>query len=141
MEETLADQFLSPPVEQLGDEDSKVTLHEAHFVPLRVQSNVYGLVPLQLGRRNKLLVATIRGEIACLEFYSPAAQRPPSLNPINFTYIPGEPHTGIDVRTWIQCCACVKITVDAEVVSIDAIMKEPNGIVVGVTLILSLIHI
>lgn len=69
---------------------SQLKLHEAHFVPLREQSNVYCVVPLSLEGRKKVLVATIRGEISCLEFHNPAAQRPPSFTPINFTYIPGE---------------------------------------------------
>ena len=65
-------------------------MHEAHFVPLHAQSNSYCLSPLLLEGRNKLVVATIRGEISCLEFHSPSAQRPPSFTPVNFTYIPGE---------------------------------------------------
>lgn len=65
-------------------------LYEAHFVALRVQSNAYCLSPLRLEGKNKLVVATIRGEISCLEFHSPSAQRPPGFTPVNFTYIPGE---------------------------------------------------
>ena len=65
-------------------------LYEAHFVPLRAQSNTYCLAPLHLEGRTKLVVATIRGEISCLEFHSPSALRPPGFTPINFTYIPGE---------------------------------------------------
>ena len=68
---------------------SSVLLHEAHFVPLREQSNVYGLLNLHIDGLNKLVVATFRGQIFCLEFHKPSIQRPPSLQPISFTYIPG----------------------------------------------------
>ena len=69
---------------------SQLNLHEVHFVPLRTQSNLYSVVPLHVEGKNKLVVATVGGEIFCLEFHSPAAGRPPSFTPINFTYIPGE---------------------------------------------------
>ena len=68
----------------------RLRLHEAHFVPLRAQSNIYSVVPLRLEGRNKIVVATIRGEISYLEFHNPSTQRPPSFTQINFTYIPGE---------------------------------------------------
>ena len=86
------EQPVSAKVEE-GEADnfgSELRLHEAHFVPLRAQSNIYSVVPLTLEGKSKVLVATIRGEISCLEFHSPTAQRPPSFTPINFTYIPGE---------------------------------------------------
>ena len=70
-------------------EPYQLILHEVHFVPLRTQSNLYGVIPLRLEGKNKLVVATIGGEIFCLEFHSPATERPPSFAPINFTYIPG----------------------------------------------------
>lgn len=75
---------------ELDDFGSQLRLHEVHFVPLRAQSNIYSVVPLTLEGKNKVLVANVRGEISCLEFHVPAAQRPPSFTPINFTYIPGE---------------------------------------------------
>ena len=86
------EQFVSAQTEEreLDGFCPQLRLHEAHFVPLRAQSNIYSVVPLTLEGKNKVLVATVRGEISCLEFHSPAAQRPPSFTPINFTYIPGE---------------------------------------------------
>ena len=71
------------------DYTSVLRLDEAHFIPLSAQSNTYCLVPLQMKEKAKLVVATIRGEISCLEFHSSSTRRPPSFTPINFTYIPG----------------------------------------------------
>ena len=83
---------VSEQLEESFDDESRdpLLLHEAHFVPLRAQSNIYSVVPLRLDGKNKMVVATIRGEISCLEFHSPSAQRPHSFTPINFTYIPGQ---------------------------------------------------
>ena len=86
-------------------------LHEAHFVPLRAQSNAYCLSPLHLEGRNKLVVATIRGEISCLEFHSPSAQRPPVFTPVNFTYIPGEK----------KCCIAISVSLYRSLLLYDII--------------------
>ena len=70
---------------------SPIKLHEANFVafPGQRQSNIYGLSSLRLGGSNKLLVATLRGQIFCLEFHKNPL-RPPLFYPINFSYIPGK---------------------------------------------------
>lgn len=67
----------------------EIILHEAHFIPLRNQSNIYGLLDLCIDGSNKLVVTTLRGEVHCLEFHDPLVQRPPSFKPITFSYIPG----------------------------------------------------
>ena len=66
-----------------------IDFHEANFVSLPDQSNVYGLVHLKVGEMNKLVVATVRAQILCLEYQREAVR--PLLSPINFTYIPGSP--------------------------------------------------
>ena len=65
--------------------------HEANFIafPNQWQSNVYGLCTVKINGCNKLLIATLRGQIFCLEFYK-TPLRPPLFNPINFSYIPGK---------------------------------------------------
>ena len=68
---------------------SRIQLHEAHFLPLRNPSNIYGLLHLLMDGSNKLVVATLRGEVHCLEFHDPMMQRPPSFKSITFSYIPG----------------------------------------------------
>lgn len=73
-----------------------INFHEAHFINLPGQSNVYGLLELSLGGANRLLVATVacvRGELFCLEFKKGSLR--PTLAPITFTYIPGEDWSGI----------------------------------------------
>lgn len=85
----------------LGDskDTSSVVFHEAHFVPLREQSNVYGLLSLHMfDGLNKLVVATFRGQIYCLEFHKPSIQRPPSFQPISFTYIPGMYEMTVNIK-------------------------------------------
>lgn len=67
----------------------KITLHEAHFMPLRSQSNIYGSLNLCIDGSHKLVVTTLRGEVHCLEFHDPLIQRPPSFKAITFSYIPG----------------------------------------------------
>lgn len=68
----------------------EILFHESQFVPLQRQSNIYGLLDLCVNGSNKLVVATLRGEIFCLEYHKPSIQRPPSLTPISFNYIPGK---------------------------------------------------
>ena len=68
-----------------------IDFHEAQFVSLPGQSNIYGLLSLKMEGTHKLVVATVRGQIFCLE-YQRGALRPPLL-PINFTYIPGIANT------------------------------------------------
>jgi hypothetical protein len=80
-------------------------------LPDHSQSNVYGLVHLNIGDQNKLVVATVRAQILCFEYQKDSVR--PLLSPINFTYIPA----------------------DAEVISIDAFVKKPNGVIFGVTLV------
>lgn len=67
--------------------DDAIDFHEANFVPLPEQSNVYGLVHLDIGGQNKLVVATVRAQILCFEYQKDPVR--PLLSPINFTYIPG----------------------------------------------------
>ena len=68
----------------------KVDFHEANFVSLPDQSNVYGLAQVKVGDFNKLVVATVRAQILCLEYQRDTVR--PLLSPINFTYIPGSYH-------------------------------------------------
>ena len=68
-------------------EKAAIDFHEAQFVSLPGQSNIYGLLSLKVEGTYKLVVATVRGQVFCLE-YQRGALRPPLL-PINFTYIPG----------------------------------------------------
>ena len=70
----------------------EILFHESQFVPLQRQSNIYGLLGLCVNGYNKLVVATLRGEIFCLEYHKPSIQRPPTLTPISFNYIPGIEH-------------------------------------------------
>ncbi len=67
----------------------RILLHEAHFMSLRNPSNIYGLLHLCMDGSNKLVVATLRGEVYCLEFHDPLMQRPPLFKSITFSYIPG----------------------------------------------------
>lgn len=109
----------------------KIILHEAHFMPLHHQSNIYGLLNLCIEGSNKLVVTTLRGEVHCLEFHDPLIQRPPSFKPITFSFIPGTHR-----RTpYCDCVTYPSCAVGVEVVSIDAIMKEPNGVIIGIALI------
>lgn len=64
-----------------------VDFNEANFMSLPEQSNVYGLVHLNIGGYNKLVVATVRAQILCFEYQKDSVR--PLLSPINFTYIPG----------------------------------------------------
>ena len=68
-----------------------IDFHEANFVSLpdHSQSNVYGLVHLDIDDQNKLVVATVRAKILCFEYQKDSVR--PLLSPINFTYIPGIP--------------------------------------------------
>ena len=68
-----------------------LNFHEANFIafPNQRQSNIYGLCSLRINDCNKLLVATLRGQIFSLEFHK-TPFRPPLFNPINFSYIPGK---------------------------------------------------
>ena len=78
------------------------------------------------------MVATLRGEMYCLEFHR-AQVRPPSFSSVCFTYIPRGYR-----RAWPGLHVILLLPVpaaDAEVISIDAIAKEPNGVVIGVTLV------
>ena len=67
----------------------RIIFHETQFFPLQTQSNIYGLLSIFVNGTNKLVVSTLRGEIFCLEYHKPSVQRPPTLTPINFNYIPG----------------------------------------------------
>lgn len=67
----------------------EIVLHEANFLPLHNQSNIYGLLSFHINGSNKLVVATLRGEVYSLEIHDPLTQRPPSLKLINLSYIPG----------------------------------------------------
>ena len=64
-----------------------IDFHEANFVSLPDQSNVYGLVHLNIAEHNVIIVATIRAQILCFEYLKDSIR--PSVSPINFTYIPG----------------------------------------------------
>ena len=64
-----------------------LTFHELNFFPLPNQSNIYGFVNIQINGHNKLLVATVRGEIYRLEFDPKTLQA--SYKLITFSYIPG----------------------------------------------------
>ena len=68
-----------------------IDFHEANFVSLRDhgQSNIYSLVHLNIAGHSKLVVATLRAQIFCLEYQKDSLR--PLLTPINFTYIPGIP--------------------------------------------------
>ena len=70
-------------------EGEVIDFHEANFMSLRDhgQSNVYGLAHFAIGGQNKLVVATVRAQIFCLEYQKDSVR--PKLTPINFTYIPG----------------------------------------------------
>lgn len=84
------DPFTSPSegsLNQLTEEKPEVILHELNFLSLPSQSNVYGMVNIHYKGSNKLLVATLRGEIFKLEFEKRSLR--PSLKPVTFSYIPG----------------------------------------------------
>lgn len=78
-----------------------IDFHEANFVSLPEQSNVYGLVHLNIGDHNKLVVATVRAQILCFEYQKDSVR--PLLSPINFTYIPGSLSRSIlnTLNTWL----------------------------------------
>ena len=106
-----------------------IDFHEANFVSLPDQSNVYGLVHLNVGDLNKLVVATVRAQILCLEYQRDTVR--PLLSPINFTYIPGSYiHDVSIIKGCLIFCAA-----DAEVISIDAFVRKPNSVIIGVTLV------
>lgn len=73
----------------LSSNKAKIQLHEVYFFPLRIQSNIYGLLNLHIEGSNKLVVTTLGGEVSSLEFHDPLVQRPPSFRPITLSYIPG----------------------------------------------------
>lgn len=86
---TLIDPPNKKPVSEGSVRSPQILFNEAQFVPLQSQSNIYGLVVLCVSGSCKLVVATLRGVIYCLDYHKPSIQRPPSLSPINFNYIPG----------------------------------------------------
>lgn len=61
--------------------------HELNFFPLPSQSNIYGLTHIKVDGSNKLLVATVSGEIFRLEVDHHTLQS--LCKPITFSYIPG----------------------------------------------------
>lgn len=63
------------------------SFHELNFFPLASQSNAYGLTSISVGGVNKLLVATVSGEIYRLEVDQKTLQS--SWKQITFSYIPG----------------------------------------------------
>lgn len=87
------------------------SFHELNFFPLASQSNTYSLVSINVGGVNKLLVATVSGEIYRLELDQKTLKS--SWKQITFSYIPA----------------------GVEIISLDAFVIDPNGVVVGVTLI------
>lgn len=125
-------------------EGKAIDLHEANFVSFREhgQSNVYGLTWLEIAGQNRLVVATVRAQIFCLEYQRDTVW--PSLTPINFTYIPGRPSTSThSLLTLIHSLSFYLFSnfpADAEVISIDAFVKKPNGVIFGVTLVKVLLN-
>ncbi|XP_077993085.1 KICSTOR complex protein kaptin-like [Glandiceps talaboti] len=91
-------------------------LIEAHFYCLPSQSNLYGLTSITFpDSQNKILVASLRGKIVCVEYQKERGVFRPSAKEVHFTYIPG----------------------DAEIIGIDAFSRSSptNGLVVGITFI------
>ncbi|XP_062503224.1 KICSTOR complex protein kaptin-like [Corticium candelabrum] len=87
-----------------------VQLYESHFVSLPSQTNVYNYTSFELGDGNhKVLVGSLQGKVTCFEYQ---AQQPIATD-LPFSYIP----------------------TDAEIVAIDAFVRPPNGVLVGITLI------
>lgn len=85
-------------------------LYESHFVPLPSQTNVYNYTSFELGDGGrKVLVGSLQGKVTCFEYQ---CQRP-NVRDVAFSYIP----------------------TDAEIVAIDAFVRPPNGVLVGITLI------
>ena len=84
LEDSLSSQLSSSSLEK-----SKLSLHELSFLgfPNQSQSNVYGLVNIRCDGENRLLVATLQGEVFWLEHSHDGLRT--SLKPINFSYIPG----------------------------------------------------
>jgi hypothetical protein len=114
--ESISHDHIIPTAAAADDDDilQDLTFHELNFFPLPAQSNTYGLTSIETnggGGQSKLLVATLSGEIFRLEVDPQSLQF--SWKSITFSYIPAE----------------------AEVISLDAFTQEPNGLVVGVTLI------
>ncbi|XP_013407661.1 KICSTOR complex protein kaptin [Lingula anatina] len=91
-------------------------LSEAHFCSLQSQSNVYGLAKFSTPcGRNKLLAASLRGQIICMEYQTVTGKLKPLPREVQFTYIPG----------------------DAEIVAIDAFSKtgKDKGVVIAIAFI------
>ena len=87
-----------------------VPLCESHFVPLPSQTNVYNYTSFELGDGSrKVLVGSLQGKVTCFEYQS----EQPIATDVAFSYIP----------------------TDAEIVAIDAFVRPPNGVLVGITLI------
>ncbi|XP_070570250.1 KICSTOR complex protein kaptin-like [Ptychodera flava] len=100
----------------MSSEESEIDLSEAHFYNLPSQSNVYGLTSITFpDGSNKILVASLRGKIVCVEYQNERGVFRPSVKEVHFTYIPG----------------------DAEIISIDAFSRSGSGtgLVVGITFI------
>ncbi|XP_022251531.1 KICSTOR complex protein kaptin-like isoform X2 [Limulus polyphemus] len=91
-----------------------ISFEEAHFSELPSQGNIYGLSSLTVGTTNKVLVASLRRKVFCVDY---AQSRIPSTREINFTYIPA----------------------GAEIISVDAFNKslENHDFVIGITFIKS----
>jgi hypothetical protein len=87
-----------------------IPLCESHFVPLPSQTNVYNYTSFELGDGSrKVLVGSLQGKVTCFEYHS----EQPIVTDVAFSYIP----------------------TDAEIVAIDAFVRPPNGVLVGITLI------
>ena len=119
--------------------DPAVSLHELSFLSLPSQSNVYSMAAVSYQGSNKLLIATLRGEIFKLEYEKRSLR--PSFRTVPFSYIPGSKILA-DYQNFsysLNFCNIIILSVictaDAELISIDAFVSPPHGPVVGVTLI------
>jgi hypothetical protein len=87
-------------------------LHETQFVPLQSQSNIFGMVEVPGKSSSNLLIATLRHGVFLTEYKD---RKWPVVSPVPFSYLP----TGSDV----------------DIVALDAFLRPPHGIIVGIVLV------
>ncbi|KAJ3647450.1 hypothetical protein Zmor_019328 [Zophobas morio] len=91
-------------------------LKETHYFSLPSQGNIYTMTHLQAANcPHKILVASLKRDIFCLEYQESAAGLIPTTKEVSFTYIPS----------------------GAEIISVDAFNKSDskNEFVIGITII------
>ena len=94
MSEGEDDAFYSSAASEVSHQlpgDGGVSLNELSFLSLPSQSNVYSMAAVNYLGSNKLLIATLRGEIFKLEYEKRSLR--PSFKPVPFSYIPGNSTT------------------------------------------------